>query len=203
MFYSIRTRACASLVLLSSFSALYGAEEPPLKRTLSFNSGYLTGVSNYAFSNSNRALSDFYDEMGMGYAAVFDALAETSWLNRNHWCLGFINLPINLYLSVIQNTGYHEFGHFTRFRAFGYDARFENSRRPGWENGFKNPFSFTASLLTQPIALVEESATKGNSLWSPHEQIDRLDQFIITSAAGINNQMRFSGDLSNKLYRYR
>lgn len=237
MRYSIRERICASLVLLSSFSALHGAEARPLKRTLSFSSGYLTNASNYAFSNSNRALSEFYDELGMGYAAGFDALADLDWSKRNRGWLFLINLLLpNSFLSHIQNIGFHEFGHFSRFRAFGYDPRFLNKRKPGLENGFKNPFAYTVYLFTR-ITGMSEATYRGKKLWQSKQtwmdtntlsntynhggeravtnylinhpndpdvlqfRNNLLDGTLIISAAGVNNQMRFSGDLSNKIYQ--
>ena len=144
------------------------------ERTLSLNSGYWTKLRDLSLSNSNRALSNFYDELGMAYGFGFDELAEVPWCRKHRgWFSLFHIVPHSIFVSV-QSVGYHEFGHFSRDRAFGYDPYFVNKRNPGAENGFDNPFEYTLYLFTRPFQ--NEATGRGKRLWLPANTLDGVDE---------------------------
>jgi hypothetical protein len=210
------------------------------ERTLSLNSGYWTRLSDMSISNNNRALSNFYDELGMVYGFWFDELSEGPWCRKHRGWFSLFHLVPHSVLVSVQGVGYHEFGHFSRDRAFGYDPYFVNKRKPGVENGFKNPFEYTLYLFTRPFCW--EATARGQRLWLSVNTLDGvddttrqalenafdtggmanvnayvnansgnkgvqvfqqniLDENIIISAAGVNNAMRFSGDLTDRVYQ--
>lgn len=95
------------------------------KRTISFSLGYLTGLDNLHMGNSNTALSGFFQELEQGYGAVFDWVSSylSSKTGRSilsvfeTFVLTYVRLP-----AII--TSYHEFGHFSRWKAGGADPYF-------------------------------------------------------------------------------
>src|SRR6056300_832701 len=189
---SLRIIFLSSLALLTKGVWAEG-ENLVKERTLSFSSGYLTGSSSLGWSNSNRALSNFYDEMTMAYGEGFDALAETGWAKHNRGWFATLNFLLNTYISVgVLWVSYHEFGHFTRAKAFGKDPYFEDERNSS-VRGISNPFSYTISRFTHPIY---GATYPGKDLWPPASGVPQaMDWEIIFSAGGVNNSMRFSADV--------
>ena len=226
---------------------LYGAKKFRVReclptRTISFSSGYLTGCPNVLFNNSNRALSNFYDEISMAYSLGFDQLSDFNWSRRHRGWFSIFSLLPHSVLVFVQSTGYHEWGHFSRDRAFGYNPYFVNKRNLGAQNGFEDPFRYTLYLFSRPFQ--REATNRGTRTYLPESAFqgvndatrqdinaafnaggmndvstyvnahdgeasitafkdNLVDENIIISAAGVNNAMRLSGDIANRIYSYK
>lgn len=221
---------------------LWAKESKKIERSVSLSSGYFTGSSNLVLSNSNRALSDFYTELGMAYGAGFDYFAETGWSHRNRGWFSLLNLVPNVLLAVGPiGTAYHEFGHFSRDKAYGYDPYFAgggNKGSGGRANGFDHPIPYTLSRFIQPFS--GGATGQGSQKWLSYALLDGVDsttkqeveaafeknggfgvrwyimtyktnpekktlienhynEEIIISAAGVNNAMRLSDDLAQRV----
>ncbi|TGW14626.1 hypothetical protein EIL50_04360 [bacterium NHP-B] len=187
--------AVVSVFMGLSVGPVWAKEDAsPVKRTLSFSSGYLTNSSGLTYANSNRALSNFYDEIGMAYGAGFDAVADTGWGSRNRGWLALLNLIPNSIVTYVQGTGYHEFGHYSRFKAYGYSPVFANDRYASQDprrrtEGFKNPFTYTLYLFTRPGA--GAATYQGKPLWfAKGALLDGVDE---ATQQAMENALRTGG----------
>lgn len=190
---------------LGAKSALTG------QRTLSFNTGYFTEGSNLSWSNSNAALSDFFQEMQQGHGAFFDWVAESNWAQRNRgWWLFLDGVVLNCALSSTFSTVYHEFSHWSRDKAFGYQEPYflfgNNLDYAGI-----NVLGFFIRQITTPCQSAACGPGKKIAFMSPMLASTPLSRFVaptdmgglLISAAGVNNQMRLAEDFSDMAYEKR
>ncbi len=193
--------AVVSVVMGLSMGQVWAKEDAsPVKRTLSFSSGYLTNSSGLTYANSNRALSNFYDELGMAYGAGFDAVADTGWGSRNRGWLALLNIIPNSIVTYVQGTGYHEFGHYSRDKAYGFSPVFANDRYATqdprrYTEGFKNPFTYTLYLFARPFT--SAATYRGKSLWVPQALLDGVDE---ATQQALANAYRTGGMLGLENY---
>lgn len=101
---------------------------PPLKRTISLDVGYLPSL------NSNRAIGEFDFELRQAWGGAYDyfynAYKPTTLLGRI-FLYGAFNAAI-WGPTMGQMATYHELGHATRFRAIGIDTSFINIGKAAW-----------------------------------------------------------------------
>ena len=146
------------------------------------------------------AMSHFFQEIYMAQGAVLDTISNTWWGQRNGHLTFLVELPFNIWISFVQTLAYHEIGRYSRFKAFGFDAAFKVGVLG--KKTYYNPFSFTAGLLVNPWDLAI-SFPRGR-VFEPegaHELSHRYrDGAFIMAMAGLNNIMRFAGDLSDGVY---
>lgn len=141
-------------------------------------------------------MSLFWQEVHMLHGGALDELSSTWWGERNGRALPFLDLPLNLWISFVQYTHYHEYGHFNRYKAFGYNPSFGKSGK------YRNAFQYMGYIFTHPFK--EGVTQRGEKLW-PAEgarvlESPQIDEAILCSAAGVNNTMRFAGDLGDRAY---
>lgn len=163
-------------------------------RTISFSSGYLTFLKDLRFSNSNTALSEFYQELSQAYGALFGFTSNALHSPGIRALAGAGELWFAWYRANGIITSYHEFGHFTRFKAMGWeDVWFQTPYQTD------NIFAFTFYCLTH----FSVSASTAANAQTVSTHLPQIDQEILSSAAGVNNSMRLASDLSNALWEGR
>ena len=94
-----------------------------LARTLSVNTGYFRTLTDN-FSNSNMGFSFFWQEMHMIHGYLSQFMSHTWWGQRNTHILWAIDAPFNFWLGLVQYVNYYEYGHYSRYKAFGYNPHF-------------------------------------------------------------------------------
>lgn len=146
-----------ALLLLGVGGACWGKSEAwsslKGKRTISFNTGYLTGQKDLSWSNSNRALSVFFQEVGQLHGALFDGLAYACRLQKYHALKGVLALVDwaagHFLFAPLPSVVYHEFGHFSRGKAMGYiqpvflNESYSDGDPKRYSKGFEDPFAYT------------------------------------------------------------
>lgn len=171
-------------------------------RTVSVSTGYVKNLP-LEWSNSNMAMSHFFQEIYMAQGAALDMISGTWWRERNGRLIFLVELPINIWVSFIQTLAYHEMGRYSRYRAFGWDAVYKVGVRG--RKIYYNNFSFTAGLFVHPWDLAITFPTR--RVFHPegaHELHHRYrDGAFIMAMAGLNNIMRFAGDLADGVYNGR
>jgi len=164
-------------------------EAPSLKRTLSFSTGYLTDSKNLNMGNSNQAMAGFFEEVNEGLGYGFDALAQTGWAQRNAgWFLFLSNALAAVWSNGAIGTAYHEFGHFTRFKALGYQAPYFEVGTEGKGTKYKNVFSYFTALLLKPG---EGGATASGDKWKVNPSFNSPDD-LNNAQQGHNSRAPFS-----------
>jgi hypothetical protein len=188
---------------------LVASKDP--ERTFSINTGYFTPMHNRALSNSNRGLSFFFQEVQMGYGALFDWIRGEDSSTTRRVLMALLNIIPNMHVSLMIDLAYHEAGHARAAQAFGCDYHFD---LPGSKSPivyfFKVLVHGTDTPYVRPIGIGESDV---KSVFGPLPErpvvfnpsgIDR-DRFVDTAyltgvAAGVNNAMRLVGDLSDNNY---
>ena len=145
-------------------------------------------------------MSYFFQEIYMAQGAIIDTVSNTWWGERNGRLIFLMELPVNIWVSFIQTLAYHEMGRYSRYKAFGWDAAYKVGvlgRKIYHDN-----FSFTAGLFVHPqdlaIAFITRRRFRPEGV---HELNHRYrDGAFIMAMAGLNNIMRFAGDLGDGVY---
>ncbi|TGW14917.1 hypothetical protein [Candidatus Hepatobacter penaei] len=170
------------------------------ERTVSLSSGYFINAP-LVWSNSNMAFSHFFQEINMAHGALLDTLSDTWMMERNPLLLTLGDLPLNFWISLTELVSYHEYGRYSRLRAFGYDVDFEIGVNEG-RKICHNPFSFTGNLFLNPFRMGR--AFPKERLWHPEGTHDlenpEEDEAFMVAVSGLNNIMRFAGDLGDGVY---
>jgi len=187
----------ALILLGSGASALDGHV-----RTLSIDSGYLTSA------NSNRAFSALGVEWVDAQSFLFDKLHFTDSALGNGLTL-IAGSAAGFTLSVDGfMTPYHEFGHFSRAYAVGLDPQFDPaaSNFIGFlSKRFVNIFGDASVQFRHGdrrfIPPVDSRyVASGPFAFTPSsEQSLSTDWGVVFHSAGVNNEMRFAGDLADRL----
>ena len=201
--------SCFLLGCLFVSNQLVASKDP--ERTFSINTGYFTPMHNRALSNSNRGLSFFFQEVQMGYGALFDWIRGEDSSTTRRVLMTLLNIIPNMHVSLMIDLAYHEAGHAPAAQAFGCDYHFD---LPGSKSPivyfFKVLVHGTDTPYVRPIAIGESDV---KSVFGPLPEhpvvfnpsgIDR-DRFVDIAyltgvAAGVKNAMRFAGDLSGNIY---
>lgn len=164
-----------SFGVYSNISASIYSQE----RTMSFDSSYLLDPT------SNRAISNFGVEFFEAHDCLFDLVDEYVLpdhpFSRGLFLVG--DMAFTTYLSLVFYFPYHELGHYNAFYAVGMKPCFID--RPN------NFFGFFIEKFAEPY---EGEAT------GAYGPIPTVNDDITIFAAGVNNEMRFSGDLADQAY---
>lgn len=168
----------------------YDTDDWHIDRTLSFDSGYIfslvhAGDDGVHALETNRALADFGVELLQAHGFLYDQLAHTSLFEESALFRGALlkfDFLLNAYLSMTYLVAYHEQGHSARVSSRGLGgASFDgpNNFFGYWISRFKEPFS--GATYFSEVGMT-------------------LDDSIIIDGAGLNNEMRFSGQLADQMY---
>tara|TARA_B100001248_G_C27399874_1_gene469239 strand:- start:18187 stop:19365 length:1179 start_codon:yes stop_codon:yes gene_type:complete len=175
MFKKIITWACLLGASVLTVTPAYAT------RSISFDTGYV--VHPY----SNRAFSSFGVELFEAHDYLF-GLVKNKYFEPNGWNRGLLfgaDLLILYPLSSAYTISYHEFGHYSRLEAVGHDPHFVG--RPNHFFGF-----FLDKLVHAPFG--------GESTAYPALPALTNDEKIVVGGAGVNNEMRFAGDIADRAY---
>jgi len=192
-------------VLLMGLCVHFLESVPVGVRTFSVNSGLFTSGKR-DFGNSNRGVALFAQEIYQAYGCGFDAFFKDNPEKRSSWA--FWNLIPNYWIAQAAGTMFHEFGHWSRFKSVGV-------KKPSLDIGHKVkgkyhspvPFFF-AMLLKAPLKHEgitgdtgdKDFTPKDSPYYLPHET-PTMAAALVFSAGGMNNAMRLSSDLSDRLYQ--
>lgn len=172
-------------ILFFSLLSCIGLKKNAFARSLSFNTSYITAGGKLAWFNNNEGMSLFFEELSMGHAYAFDQISTSGWGKKNASFLLLMDLPLNLWLQMASIGTFHEFGRFSRARAFGVkEPTFSHSNSA---RTYKDPFSYYASFLfTRPFCMTGSTDIK-------------MTPNIYTATAGANNAMLLAQNLSGQI----
>ena len=134
-------------------------------RSLSFNTSYITSGGDLQWFNNNEGMCLFFEELVMAHSYAFDQSRNADWGSKNPELLLLIDVPINLWLHMAGIGTFHEFGRFSRGKAFGdHSPTFSHA---GSSSSYKDPFSYYLSFLfKRPFSMHGvTNTTEDNSLY--------------------------------------
>lgn len=194
----------AALTCLLSISSVQAEGEKShhkvnkIERRISIDTDY--------YFNTNRAWAGFGKDVLGVYTYGFDMVGSKFTMD-GMWKRGgyaFLGLVLSTPLSEAYMTTYHEMGHKTRAYARGYRSYFD--KRPNNFIGFFGqkvfePYSGegTVTYLSSPFHHTPHKPsyyyTVTNGIRLP-----TANATIIGSGAGVNNEMRFAGEMSREMH---
>ena len=172
----------------------YGYKQP---KDYEFNRGITLDSGYRMLQTSNRAMENFAIDVRDSATIIFDygdKYMEDPWQRFLYSCVYNTCLyPINHSLMY----SHHEFGHATRYRSFGLNASYLNSK---FEDIGDNYFSMFGALIKDSFSKRDEdndigAATLAWSNWG-RGSIEDLSQEayfnFVTAAGGLNNQSQIA-----------
>lgn len=174
---------------LQAKQIVYDTDDWHIPRTLSFDSSYLPSLifikdDGVKALETNRALADFGVELFQAHSFLFDQLTHTRSFDETilfRGALFKLDALVNTYLSWTYLTAFHEQGHAARFTSRGLGGTSFD--------GPNNFFGYWLSRFEEPLSGMTRGAPPLN-----------VNDDIIIAAAGVNNEMRFAGQISDQMY---
>lgn len=189
---------------------LFGSDTiPPLPslltqtRTLSFSSGYIDE------NQTNRSIGEFTNELVNAYGFLYEGIERMLGLEvgpatffydvvlNAHYILPLIISSSNSILSEQIHVPYHEFGHFSRCRAYGGKPVFEDKNQQQYTNFFSFFGGYFGTIFQKPAS---KKTSEIKAQVHMNTDFKNEDQRFLMTAAGINNQTRLCENITDQAY---
>ena len=179
------------------YADYYGYKQP---KDYEFNRGITLDSRYLMLQTSNRAMENFAIGVRDSATILFDYVDKYI---ESPWHRAFYGAFYNTCLYPINESlmnSHHEFGHATRYRSFGLNASYLNSKH---EDIGGNYFSMFGGLIKDFFSKKDEGnnfaaatlATDGFSNWS-RRSVNDLSKHayfnFVTAAGGLNNQSQIA-----------
>jgi hypothetical protein len=196
MKFSIFKLAFIAFFCLNSLPA---KEDPKTKSNIQRTISLTPGIFDERMFNSN----DMMKEIPLSYMQAMSSLFDYS-INisqnklLNYGCAGFVAL-LDISIATANNVAYHEFGHARALNSFGvsdYSYGVPDFQKKGYAYQTKTMHDLFWVILARFEDYEKTGAYCG---WSSGVNFTSK-QDIIISAAGLNNQMRYSQSIADVIH---
>jgi len=194
------------ILLIHFFCEALYAQQPVLKRSLVYSTGYAGQMLNptQIILKSNEGMVHFPLSMIQLYSKIFDwtVKPKNTWYKRALVALG--SDIISSFLSDGIHFPFHEYGHARAIGAMGMDCSyglslmiFHNIESYTTISGLRYLELIILSLLNFPFLVGAHTA------YAPNEKYNKtLDWRIIVTASGLNNQAFLGSEIGNLIYKH-
>ncbi len=198
-------------LLIMAISPLFGTDDIPTPtpslltqtRTLSFSSGYIDK------HNTNRSIGEFINESISVYSFLYEGIEHMLGLEvgpatffyditlNAQYIIGLIIPSFNGILSEQLHVPYHEFGHFSRCRAYGGNPEFEDKNSRKYNNFFSFFGNYFGTIFQKPSS---GATSEIKAQVHQNTNFKNTDQTFLLNAAGLNNQTKLSENMIDHAY---
>lgn len=191
--HKILFKLSKSLLLFCIFPAQFSyaeKNEPQSPHRIVLTNGYFEDTF-----NSNEGMAYFPMSIYDTYDWTFRKLSvDSSVLSRiSSW---FVASALGVYINeAVGNTPYHEFGHGTRFRSYGYHDIIYYPYGSSYSDTTKSYFGM---VLARAFSGPGSAAASSPSFYTSTD--NTTENSLIASAGGMNNEILLSKILSERVY---